>query len=311
MVLFLVCIEEISLAQSIDTEAPVISCPFNITVNATPGVCGAVVNYSSPAATDNSSSDNLPTSISGYAFKGDYNGHTYFMSNSMATPETAHANAIALGGHLVTINSAAENAFVSAMSPYYMWIGYTDRDVEGTFRWITDEPVTYTNWAPGEPNNAGNEDWAVINWGGSAMWNDWYYTVSAYYVVEFSGGSVPTTLLSGLGSGATFPIGISTETWQATDPSGNVSTCSFTVTVVDNIAPTVVAQNITVQLNSSGTATITAAQVNNGSTDNCGIASIVVSKTAFNCSNVGANTVTLTVTDVNGNVSTGTAVVTV
>lgn len=296
----------------IDIQAPVISCPFNITVNATPGVCGAVVNYSSPAATDNCGSNTLPTSISGYAFKGNYNGHTYFLSNSMATPETAHANAIALGGHLVTINSAAENTFVSAMSPTnYMWIGYTDKDVEGTFRWITDEPVTYTNWASGEPNNSGNEDWAVINWGGSPKWNDWLYTVSAYYVVEFSGGSVPTTLLTGLGSGATFPIGMSTETWQATDQAGNVSTCSFTVTVVDNIAPTVVTQNITVQLNSSGTATITAAQVDNGSTDNCGIASIVVSKTAFNCSNIGPNTVTLTVTDVNGNVSTGTAVVTV
>jgi len=299
------------IVKVIDIQAPVISCPFNITVNATPGVCGAVVNYSSPAATDNCGSNNLPTSISGYAFKGNYNGHTYFMSNSMATPETAHANAIALGGHLVTINSAAENAFVSAMSPNYMWIGYTDRDVEGTFRWITDEPVTYTNWAPGEPNNAGgNEDWAVINWG-SDKWNDWYYTASAYYVVEFSGGSVPTTLLTGLGSGATFPIGTSTVTWQATDQSGNVSTCSFTVTVIDNIAPTVVAQNITLQLDQNGAVNITAAQVNNGSSDNCSITSLVLDKTSLNCSNLGANTVILTATDAGGNSNSATAVVTV
>jgi len=53
------------------------------------------------------------------------------------------------------------------------------------------------------------------------------------------------------------------------------------------------------------------ADINNGSYDNCGIASVTLSKTGFDCSNVGPNTVTLTVTDVNGNVATGTATVTV
>ncbi|WP_337225290.1 hypothetical protein, partial [Proteus terrae] len=54
-----------------------------------------------------------------------------------------------------------------------------------------------------------------------------------------------------------------------------------------------------------------AAQVNNGSSDNCSIATIALDKTAFDCSNVGANTVTLTVTDVNGNSSSATATITV
>jgi hypothetical protein len=61
----------------------------------------------------------------------------------------------------------------------------------------------------------------------------------------------------------------------------------------------------------NGAATITAADVNNNSTDNCGVAGITVSKTSFSCANIGANTVTLTVTDVHGLVSTCTAVVTV
>jgi hypothetical protein len=51
--------------------------------------------------------------------------------------------------------------------------------------------------------------------------------------------------------------------------------------------------------------------VDNGSNDACGIQSLVLSQTAFVCSEVGANTETLTVTDVNGNVSTCTTVVTV
>ncbi|TDO22275.1 LamG-like jellyroll fold domain-containing protein, partial [Sediminibacterium goheungense] len=106
-------------------------------------------------------------------------------------------------------------------------------------------------------------------------------------------------------------VGANTVTLTVTDVNGNSSTATATVTVVDNILPIATSQNITVQLGADGAATITAAQINNGSNDNCGIASIAVDKTSFDCSNVGANTVTLTVTDVNGNSSTATAVVTV
>jgi hypothetical protein len=116
---------------------------------------------------------------------------------------------------------------------------------------------------------------------------------------------------AGLPSGSVFPIGLTLNTFKATDASGNVSNASFTVTVEDNQLPSVIVQNRTIQLNGLGNATITAADINNGSTDNCGIATIVLSKTSFDCTNVGANTVTLTVTDVNGNLSTATAVVTV
>jgi PKD repeat protein len=61
----------------------------------------------------------------------------------------------------------------------------------------------------------------------------------------------------------------------------------------------------------NGAASITAADINNGSTDNCGIQSIVASKTNFTCSDAGDNTVTLTVTDIHGNINTCNATVTV
>ena len=106
-------------------------------------------------------------------------------------------------------------------------------------------------------------------------------------------------------------IGANTVTLTVTDANGNISTGTAIVTIQDTVLPTVVTQDITVQLDASGNATITAAQVNNGSTDNCGIATMTVSPNTFTCANVGANTVTLTVTDVNGNISTGTAIVTI
>ncbi|HEX8330861.1 MAG TPA: T9SS type A sorting domain-containing protein [Hymenobacter sp.] len=106
-----------------------------------------------------------------------------------------------------------------------------------------------------------------------------------------------------------FPVGATTVTATATNGCGT-DTETFVVTVQDKQAPTVLTQNLTVAL-SGGTATITAAQVDNGSTDACGIATLALSKTTFDCGNIGANTVTLTVTDIHGNTATRTATVNV
>jgi hypothetical protein len=106
-------------------------------------------------------------------------------------------------------------------------------------------------------------------------------------------------------------IGENEVTLTVTDNNGNVSTTTATVTVEDNVAPVATAQNVTVQLNASGSGSTTASAVNNGSSDACGIKTLALSKTSFDCSNIGENEVTLTVTDNNGNVSTTTATVTV
>jgi cysteine-rich repeat protein len=65
------------------------------------------------------------------------------------------------GGHLVTINSAEENAFVRSTTGDVLWIGATDGHSEsdktpGTYHWITGEPWTFLNWAYGEPNAEGH-----------------------------------------------------------------------------------------------------------------------------------------------------------
>ena len=100
------------------------------------------------------------------------------------------------------------------------------------------------------------------------------------------------------------------RTWRATDESGNFSECTQTITVRDITAPVALCKPVTITL-VNGAANITASGVNNGSYDNCSPVTLSVSKTSFNCSNIGNNTVTLTVTDVSGNSSTCTAIVTV
>ncbi|WP_426059803.1 T9SS type A sorting domain-containing protein [Hymenobacter sp. B1770] len=106
-----------------------------------------------------------------------------------------------------------------------------------------------------------------------------------------------------------FPVGITTVTATATNRCGTDAQ-TFTVTVEDKEAPIALTRNVTVAL-ANGTVTITAAQVDNGSTDACGIVSLALSKSTFSCDNIGENTVTLTVTDTHGNMATETGIVTV
>lgn len=106
-------------------------------------------------------------------------------------------------------------------------------------------------------------------------------------------------------------IGPNSVTLTVADQNGNVSTATTTITVEDKVAPSAIVKSVTVQLDAQGTATISAAEVDNGSSDTCGPVSLSLSKTSFDCSNIGANSVLLTVTDTHGNVSTAPSTVTV
>jgi hypothetical protein len=95
------------------------------------------------------------------------NGHSYYLltSASWSVSETA---ANALGGHLATIRNQAENDFVYnnfsslAGSGTNLWTGFFDPILNdgaahaSNFRWISGEPITYTNWGTNEPNNDSN-----------------------------------------------------------------------------------------------------------------------------------------------------------
>lgn len=100
-------------------------------------------------------------------------------------------------------------------------------------------------------------------------------------------------------------------TLTVTDKSGNSASAIATVTVVDLIAPTAIAQNITARLDANNSATIAATDVDNGSSDNCSGIQLSLDKTTFDETNIGQNAVVLTVTDNSGNVSTANATVTV
>lgn len=122
---------------------------------------------------------------------------------------------------------------------------------------------------------------------------------------------------------AATPIPIGTYTTPSTQPGVNViltvtddltnsSTCSAVVVVLDTLPPTVACMGtFTLALDGTGNGTLTTGDIDNGSTDNCGIASMSLSQTAFTCADIGTQQVTLYVTDDNGLMDSCTAAVTV
>jgi hypothetical protein len=106
-------------------------------------------------------------------------------------------------------------------------------------------------------------------------------------------------------------IGSNTVTLKVKDKSGNYSTTTAIVTVKDPAPPMANAKNLFLQLDSNGTASITASQANDNSTDNCSIRSMALSKSDFDCSNIGVNNCILTVTDIDGNTDTASFTVTI
>ena len=122
-------------------------------------------------------------------------GKTYFFTTSYSLSfDQAETFANRLGGHLVTVRSAEEAAFLGAQASglrfrdytgtncgaafapnclnFFVWdsawIGLTDRDREGTFTWISGEPLTFLNWMAGQP--AGGIEPNFVRLRGDGKW---------------------------------------------------------------------------------------------------------------------------------------------
>ena len=127
-------------------------------------------------------------------------GHAYRKIGSLLW-EDAEAYAQSLGAHLVTIDDAAEEAFVYTNfgSSDDLWLGMNDAAEEGTWVWADGSPVTYTNWYGSEPNSGNDYDYAYLH-DGDGLWRDGHTTWGKAGLVEWvdtSGlpdGSGPGTL---------------------------------------------------------------------------------------------------------------------
>lgn len=135
------------------------------------------------------------------------NGNAYGMIHASLSFPDAQARAEQLlfngrPGHLATFATAEEHAFaVGALPSTDGWIGlYQDHsspdysEPSGGWRWVDGEPLTYAKWNPGEPNNAGGEDYAHT----LVSWNDLpTHDVRDTFYVEFEAGDPLTPVAPG------------------------------------------------------------------------------------------------------------------
>lgn len=88
-----------------------------------------------------------------------YNGNTYkFINDSSYTWKEAKEYCESLSGHLVTITSEGEQDAVYSfikdkIGDEDVYIGLSDMDEDGVWNWVTEEELSYTNWAEGEPDS--------------------------------------------------------------------------------------------------------------------------------------------------------------
>lgn len=102
-----------------------------------------------------------------------FNGNTYKLL-SEANWTDSEAYAVSLGGHLVAVDNAAENTFLTTTwgSQMTLWLGlFRTAPNASTFAWTNGQAVSYTNWAAGEPNNYGTGERYVHTYA-NGQWND-------------------------------------------------------------------------------------------------------------------------------------------
>ncbi|CAL8356380.1 unnamed protein product [Boreogadus saida] len=92
----------------------------------------------------------------------------YFISTTKKNWEASRDFCLNRGADLLVINSKEEQEFVRRFR-HDSWIGLSDRNTEGTWKWVDGTNLTSTVWLPGEPNDYGTEDCALAQEGG---WND-------------------------------------------------------------------------------------------------------------------------------------------
>ena len=91
-------------------------------------------------------------------------------------------NSHGLKAHLATISSRYVNFFLSSVitanvtaaisAKRAFWFGLNDQLAEGQYKYTSNMPITYTNWARGQPNNWRNGQNCVEFWSSTGAWND-------------------------------------------------------------------------------------------------------------------------------------------
>ena len=319
---------------------PVITCPSDITVSNMPGQCGATVSFTgSNAATATGSPAVVITysPASGSLFPVGTTTVTATATNSCGTApctftvtvtdneapsitcaaaQTQTADAGVCNAAVTVVGFATgDNCGVASVTNSYnntanasgtypvgtTTVTWTVTDIHGNTNTCTQNITVTDNEAPSITCAAAQTQTADEGVCNAAV------TVVGPATGDNCGvASVTNSHNNTANASGTYPVGTTTVTWTVTDIHGNTNTCTQNITVTDNEAPVIsvspvlscyAANNFGCSINLGATAT-----------DNCGVLSLT--SDAPGCFPVGTTVVTWTATDIHGNVSTATQLVT-
>ncbi len=188
------------------------------------------------------------THLGEFVNEGKTRPHYYYISKHRATPQVAIKTAAAMGGYVVAINNAAEDAWVYGkvgewnLNEDYL-IGLRDIKQKGLFTWLSEESSTYRNWNTGNPKDVldGHNDYdftRVLDANGK--WEDFgtYKCEEGEYLYV-----VEVTDPCGFSSSAMFccsDVGVNTMVqFRVIDKSGNWNDCMVNALVQDKLPPSI------------------------------------------------------------------------
>ncbi|MCB9224919.1 MAG: HYR domain-containing protein, partial [Crocinitomicaceae bacterium] len=279
-----------------DNENPTITCPGNASQTADAGNCSAVVNALAPTTADNcgvtlqtwaltgaTTANSAGTGIndaSGQTFNVGVTTVTYYIEDAAGNSATCNFTVTVTDNEAPTVNTCPANVIVNA-----------------------DPGLCTASLDPADPIITDNCSISSITWA----------------ITGASTGNSPGTGINYVGS-TVYNVGVSTISYTAVDAAGNAdNSCSFTITVNDNISPTITCPFNVGQGTDPGVCTAVVNGLAPITNDNCGVTlqtwSLTGATTANSAAsgindasgqtfNIGTTTVTYYIEDAVGNSAT-------
>lgn len=313
-----------------DNDVPVINCPTNKVVNAAGSpACNYTVtdNTFNATASDNCSliaGQPVITSTPGYNGLTTLNGAIFNVGSTVVTWSATDAAAlVSTCSFTVTVNDVTPPTVVVlppgvvSFQPVFN-VNTAPGSCSQSVTWYRPSPLTHNATDCSGSITLTENSTVSINCPGLSCVNDPnFFTTNGVTPFPYDANN-PLQWVTPVS--AEFEVGTTVITYEFKDAFNNTTTVTVTVNVAENEPPTAncvlstVSLAIDPYLNSG---IVTPALINNGSTDNCGIAdmttdnpaTMMVNESVLPCTQLGNNVVTLYVTDNAGNTSTCTATV--
>lgn len=264
-----------------DNEDPVITCPGLVTVNNDVGICGAVVNYTMPVATDNCGFSSTEFITNGGFESGNFTGWIpqdsgsgeFTINDGTFIPPGSGGTLPPITGSFDVVSNQEGPGLHLLTQPFIVPAGITNaliswNDRINNLASVFEDPnqefrvelldaglnviqqIYSTN--PGDPLVQVGPNFrqfdltailqALVGQQVSLRFSEednlLFFNLTLDDIsLLISTESIAQT--AGLASGEVFPVGTTTNTFEATDAAGNTSSCNFDIVVIDNEAPTI------------------------------------------------------------------------